>query len=642
MAAVRVDVFLRKELMVPIENSFFWSDSMAVLKSIANSKKKFPVYVANRLAEIERNSQLANWRFVPTKLNPAEEVSRDLSVNKFIKKSIWLSGPEFLRNCSEEWPKQEVTMKDSQETSAVASAVMTERPSANMDEQLPAVDRLISHYSDLHRLKRGTAWILKFGRYLLDKARRIRKPPNKQCTTEDLEGVERQLIAYEQRRCLNQVYQSLQKDNSVSRTTCPVPILRGNPTLVDGVIRMKGRLAKAPVAFGVRCPILLPFDSHLSCLIVNKCHRRCGHGSTNFTFSCLRERFWLQKGSSLIRKVIQSCLNCKRNNAKCEQQVMANLPSARLQIFDPPFTHSGVDYFGPFQVKQGRSTVKRYGCVFTCMTTRAVHLELVTDMTTDCFVNALRRFVARRKGVSHLYSDNGSNFVGAERVLKEDLKKVNQVQVGEGMRKLGIEWSFNPPSASHFGGAWERVIRTIRKIMKSLSPGPLYTNDVLRTVFCEVENIINDWPLTPISFSDFDDRPLTPSDFLTPDSTASLILPPADEKKVYFVGRYKQTKYLINKARERWVKEYLPTIAQRSKWLTKRRNIAVGDLVYLVDEPHSSALGQLGKVIEVHPDHKGVVRSVRVRMKDNELLRPVAKLRLFLPVGDDDDEQQCA
>ena len=292
------------------------------------------------------------------------------------------------RNCSEERPKQEVTMKDSQETSAVASAVMTERPSANTDEQLPAVDRLIGHYSDLHRLKRGTAWMLKFGRYLLDKARRLRKPPNKQCTTEDLEGVERQLIAYEQRRCLNQVYQSLLKDNSVSRTTCPVPILRGNPTLVDGVIRMKGRLAKAPVTFGVRCPILLPFDSHLSCLIVNKYHRRCGHGSTNFTFSCLRERFWLQKGSSLMRKVIQSCLNCKRNNAKCEQQVMADLPSARLQIFDPPFTHSGVDYFGPFQVKQGRSTVKRYMCVFTCMTTRAVHLELATDMTTDCFLNA--------------------------------------------------------------------------------------------------------------------------------------------------------------------------------------------------------------------------------------------------------------
>ena len=249
VAAVRLYVFLRKKLMVIIENSFFWSDSMAVLKSIANSKKKFPVYVANRLAEFERNSQLANWRFVPTKLNPADEVSRGLSVNKFVKKSMWLSGPEFLRNCSEEWPKQEVTVKDSQETSAVASAVMTERPSANTDEQLPAVDRLIGHYSDLHRLKRGTAWILKFGHYLLDKVRRIRKPPNKQCTTEDLEGVERQLIAYEQRRCLNQVYQSLLKDNSVSRTTCPVPILRGNPTLVDGVIRMKGRLAKAPVAF---------------------------------------------------------------------------------------------------------------------------------------------------------------------------------------------------------------------------------------------------------------------------------------------------------------------------------------------------------------------------------------------------------
>ena len=226
------------------------------------------------------------------------------------------SGPEFLRNCSEEWPKQEVTMRDSQETSAVASAVMTERPSANTDEQLPAVDRLIGHYSDLHRLKRGTAWILKFGRCLLDKARRIRKPPNKQCTTEDLEGVERQLIAYEQPRCLNQVYQSLLKDNSVSRTTCPIPILKGNPTLVDGVIRMKGQLANAPVAFGVRCPILLPFDSHLSCLIVNKYHRRCGHGSTNFTFSCLREIFLDAKGEQSDKKGDPVLLKLQKEQCK--------------------------------------------------------------------------------------------------------------------------------------------------------------------------------------------------------------------------------------------------------------------------------------------------------------------------------------
>ena len=152
---------------------------------------------------------------------------------------------------------------------------------------------------------------------------------------------------------------------------------------------MVGLLAKAPVAFGTCCPILLPYYSTLSELIIDKYHRGCGHGSTNYTFLSLRDRFWLQNGSSSIRKVIKLCLNCKKTNAKCEQQMMANLQAARLQNFDPPFTHSGVDCFGPFHVKQGRSTFKRYGCVFTCMTTRAVHIEMAADMTTDCFFNPL-------------------------------------------------------------------------------------------------------------------------------------------------------------------------------------------------------------------------------------------------------------
>jgi len=222
----------------------------------------------------------------------------------------------------------------------------------------------------------------------------------------------------------------------LNKSSCPTSILRGNPAIVNGVIQMKGRLAKAPVAFGVRCLMLIPYDSNLSSMIVEMYHKRCGHGSVNFTFSSVRERFWLQKGSSMVRKVIKSCLNCRKNNAKTEQQVMANLPAARLQIFDPPFAHTDVDYFGPFYIKQGRSTIKRYECVFTCMTTRAIHIEMAKDLTTDCFLNAFRRFVARRKGVTHLYSDNGSKFIGAQKVLIQDLKKVNQVQIRGEAAKL--------------------------------------------------------------------------------------------------------------------------------------------------------------------------------------------------------------
>ena len=247
-------------------------------------------------------------------------------------------------------------------------------------------------------------------------------------TVDDLDHVEKRLILNKQQRCLSQVYQRLYEGKPLNKSNCPLPILRGTPALVDDIIRMVGRLAKALVVFGTRCPILLPYDSTLSELIIDKYHKGCRQGSTNYTFSSLRERFWLQNGSSFIRKVIKSCLNCKKTNATFEQQMMADLPAARLQIFDPPFTHASVDYFGPFHGKQGRSTVKRYGCVFTCMTTRAVHIEMAADMTTDCFLNASRRFISQRKGVKHLYSDNGSNFTGVERVLQQDLNNLTRLK----------------------------------------------------------------------------------------------------------------------------------------------------------------------------------------------------------------------
>ena len=135
---------------------------------------------------------------------------------------------------------------------------------------------------------------------------------------------------------------------------------------------------------------------------------------------------------------------------------MANLSAARLQIFEPPFTHTGGDYFGPFLTKRGRSHVMRYEYLFTCLTTRGGHSEMGADLTTDSFLNALRRFVARRKGVTHLYSDNGSNFVGAERVLKEGSKICDQKQMKEEAGLIGVNWSFDPPCTSHFGEAWER------------------------------------------------------------------------------------------------------------------------------------------------------------------------------------------
>ena len=202
----------------------------------------------------------------------------------------------------------------------------------------------------------------------------------------ELNGIERQLIKFGQARCLKQLRKKLEENLPLFKSVCSAAILKRTPILLDDVIRMQGRLSKAPVAFDVRYPILLPINSRLSQLIVDSCDQICGHSGLNHrTFSVLRNQYWLPKASGFLKKPIKNCVTCQKLKAKILTQVMADLPSARLQTFEPPFAHTGEDYFGPFLTKRGRSHVKRYGCLFTCLITRTVDSKMGADLTTDSF-----------------------------------------------------------------------------------------------------------------------------------------------------------------------------------------------------------------------------------------------------------------
>ncbi|XP_038063022.1 uncharacterized protein LOC119733709 [Patiria miniata] len=193
---------------------------------------------------------------------------------------------------------------------------------------------------------------------------------------------------------------------------------------------------------------------------------------------------------------------------------MANLPEDRVTPEKPPFNYVGVDCFGPFLVKQGRSQVKRYGCIFTCLAIRAVHIEVLHSMETDSFLNALQRFMARRGQPELIRCDNGTNFVGAERELREGIKRWNKQQVHEYLLQKGIRWKFNPPAASHMGGPWERQIRTVRKILNTVMKQQVLHDESLSTMMCLVESVINGRPLTVVSDDARDPEPLTPNHLL--------------------------------------------------------------------------------------------------------------------------------
>ena len=308
------------------------------------------------------------------------------------------------------------------------------------------------------------------------------------------------------------------------------------------------------------------------------------------------------------------------------------MPQDRVTAGNPPFTCVGVDYFGPFLVKRARSVVKRYGVMFTCLTTRAIHLEKADSLDTDSCINAIRRFVARRGQVREIRSDNGTNFVGAEKELKLEIKKWNQAKFHNELLQKNIEWKFNPPAGSHFGGVWERQIRTVRKIMASLVKQQILNDDCLSTLFCEIEAIVNSRPITAVQGDAGDLEPLTPNHLLLLKNNENYSPTVSDMLDQYAKRRWKQVQYLADIFWRRWSREYLTQLQERHKWGRPCENLQVGDIVLVADTNRPRNSWQMGRVIETYPDKQGLVRQTRVQTNSGTLIRPIAKLCVLVEV----------
>ena len=419
----------------------------------------------------------------------------------------------------------------------------------------------------------------------------------------------------------------------VQHSHCLADSVRKLDPVMDeaGMLRVGGRLKHSKLPVDVKHPIILPRDSQVSRLILTSAHQKVGHLGTNSTLTELRRKYWIPRASQLVRSIIAKCVLCQRYRGRLQVQKMANLPEERLEPGQPAFTKSGVDYFGPLGIKRGRSVLKRYGVIFTCMASRAVHLEVAQDLSADSCINAVRRFAARRT-VKFLRSDNGTNLVGAEREMREEMEKWNQAKIDSSLKQIGIQWEFNCPLASHHGGAWERLIRSTRKVLYGvMKEQPIrLDNEGLCTLFCEVEAILNSRPITKTS-SDSEDEPvLTPNHLLRMDSDQRL--PPGIfvKEDLYLKKRWRQVQYLTNVFWRRWSREYLVRLLERQKWHKETRNIKVGDVVLVADNNLVRNRWPMGRVTEATPSEDGLVRSVTVHTGSSELKRPITKLCLLL------------
>jgi hypothetical protein len=318
---------------------------------------------------------------------------------------------------------------------------------------------------------------------------------------------------------------------------------------------------------------------------------------------------------------------------------MASLPKDRVTPEKPPFTFTGVDCFGPFEVRRGRARAKRYGVIFTCLTLRAIHIEVANSLDTESFINALRRFIARRGRPEEMRSDNGGNFVKGEKELRQEIQDWNQTQIHDFLVQRNIKWTFNPPAGSHHGGVWERCIRTVRKVMRAITKEQLLDDKGINTLMCEVEAIVNGRPLTKLSNDPQDLEPLTPNHLLLLRNGPKV--PPGIFSKEDNCSsrRWRQVQYLANVFWRRWIREYLPSLQERQKWNKTRKNLMINDIVLISDERTPRCSWPLGRVLEVHTNRRdGLVRSVKVKTSTSLLVRPVDKIILLeteeAPVND--------
>ena len=496
--AVRIDAQLRKELDMSLGESSFWSDSTSVLGYAKNDKARFNMFVANRVVVIRENSSPFQWRYVPTHLNPADDASRGLDGEALLQCRRWKNGPKFLWECEEEWPVQPnshtVDDKDP-EVKQVKTACISRKDKTNH-----ILVRILAYFSDWFRLKRFVALLRRavLGWKHVSSGDIGPDPRTTSLCSIDLARAELIILRWSQEMSYSKEIKHL-KTHTAGGGLKGGKLASLDPYLVDGVLQVGGRIQNAPVSDDLKHPILVPQDSPVAELIIRDIHKQVGHGGREQVLSRLWENYWIVRGNSLTREVLKACRICRQRFGSPLSQKMANLPGDRVSPDLPPFTNVGVDYFGPISVKQGRSLVKRYGALFTCLVSRAAHIEMSVSLETDAFINTLRRFIARRGQVKVMRSDNGTNLVGAERELRQALQGWNQSLIESTLLQKNIDWIFNAPGASHHGGSWERIIRSTRRVLLGLLKEQTLTDDGLTTLLAEVEAIPNGRPLTRTS-----------------------------------------------------------------------------------------------------------------------------------------------
>ena len=630
--ASRLSSVIRRELQQKIDQEFFWSDSKVALGYIQNSSKRFHIYVANRVQEIREATQPEQWRHIDSEHNPADAASRGMSI-KSLKLSNWLKGPEFLwRDNIDEFTQVKSNTELSNDDPEVKLKLL--KTSARPPKKFYGNFKYFSTWNRLVRAIGNARQILKNRHWKLKSLSRAELMAAESAV---IQRVQEEHYS-EELRCLRQA-ENLPKKSTITSLSPFIDI--------DGVLRVGGRLQKAGAfSYLEKHPAVVPKQSHVSKLLIRHFHQAVSHQGRSFTLGALREAgYWITGSQQLIRSEIHHCVKCRLQRGKPQEQRMGELPTERTEP-GPPFTNVGVDLFGPFHVKERRSELKRWGVVFTCLYSRAIHIEVVDDISTDSFINSLRCLQAIRGPIKVLACDSGTNFIGAKNELHQELEKMVESRTKCYLQEHRIDFKVNPPASSHRGGAWERQIRTIRAILNNMlqSNSSRLDTTTLRTFLYEVMHTVNSRPLTVDNLCSPGEVVVTPNHLLTM-KTRQLTDPPGTttHSDMYSRLKWRRAQQLAKEFWLVWKNQYLANLTKRQRWECQKRNLSIGDVVAVIEETTMRNEWKIGVVEEVSKGSDGLVRSVMVRLANplldrkgipmypaRKLLRPVQKLVVLM------------
>ena len=584
-----------------------WTDSTTTLAWImVDDPRKHIVFVHTRVGIIRENTKVEEWRHVDSANNSADPGSRGLSLKQLMECELFWFGPRFLRDDSIPWPPEKKYFKTDVD---VKKKYQVEEVFVNFTklEHVPSPDQ----FETFEDMKMQTA-----------RNNKEKEQQDGPITVQDLTKAEMDIIHTCQVESFSEEMQALEAGNQVLAKS---KLAQAKPFLDDQkVMRSDSRLQDAELLDQeTKNPIILPKNKKVTVLIIKEAHEKSNHAyALNWTVDEVKKRFYIPSCRQQVKKFLRHCKPCKMNFGRPRPAVMAPLPSVRVSNPMKTFFHVGVDYAGPFFTLKGRGQArnKRWLCLFTCLVTRAVHLELAYGMNTDNFLMALNNFVARRGKVELIWSDRGTNFRGAQREIRELLQQLSEDELQEHLATKGIKFKFNTAYSPHQGGVWESMVKSCKRAIFCVLKKQDFTDELLIAAFTQAENVVNSRPLGYQSNDPNDHRVVTPNMFIHGRLEGYQMPASVDNTDFNPRQRWRLVQQAVKHIWRRFLREIIPNLGIRQKWTRDQRNFEEGDEVLVIEPNVPRYKWTIGRVTRTYPGRDNVVRIVDVRTEDGDIL----------------------